>query len=315
MSVATAFAFGLSAMVVAVAAYSVLARAAFSATVAFLAYGLLLALVWVGLAAVDVALAESAIGGGLTGVLLVGAATRLQPTEAAAAAERPGRVIRWLAAGLAASVAAGLAGAILSLPDPPPTLAPLLAEHLHATGVGNPVTGVLKAFRATDTLLEKVVLVLALVATWSLAPDRLWGGRPGMRYRADPNGPLALLARLLPPVGIVVGVYILWVSADHPGGAFQGATIVAAMWQLSIMAGLQDEPPLSRGWLRLVLTVGPAAFLAIGFAGLLWGEAFLAYPPAFAKPLILVIEFAMLATVAATLGLLMAGAPQRKMDP
>ncbi len=315
MNLAAAFALGLSALVVAVAAYSVFARAAFSATIAFLVYGLLLALVWVGLSAVDVALAESAIGGGLTGVLLLGAATRLQPTEVALAAERPGRITRWLAAGLAAGVAAGLAGAILSLPDPAPTLAPVLTEHLPATGVGNPITGVLKAFRATDTLLEKVVLLLALVAVWSLAPDRLWGGRPGLRYRTDPNGPLVLLARLLPPVGIVVGVYILWVSADHPGGAFQGATIVAAMWQLSVMAGLKDEPPLSRGWLRLVLTVGPATFLAIGFAGLVWGEAFLAYPPAIAKALILVIEFAMLATVAATLALLMAGAPQRRVEP
>ena len=70
------------------------------------------------------------------------------------------------------------------------------------------------AFRAMDTLLEKVVLLLALIGVWSLAPDRLWGGRPGPRHRADPHGVLAFLARLLPPVGIVVGVYLLWVSAD-----------------------------------------------------------------------------------------------------
>src|SRR5262249_23479735 len=44
--------------------------------VGFVAYGLLLALVWVPLRAVDVALAEAAIGGGLSGVLLLGAAAR-----------------------------------------------------------------------------------------------------------------------------------------------------------------------------------------------------------------------------------------------
>jgi multisubunit Na+/H+ antiporter MnhB subunit len=314
VSVALAFAFMLAALVVALAAFTVTARETYAATVGFVAYGLLLALVWVGLTAVDVALAEAAIGGGLTGVLLLGAATRLQPTEPAAVAERPGRAVRGLAAALSATVATVLAVAVLSLPDPAPTLAPVAAEHLAATGVGNPVTAVLMAYRATDTLLEKVVLVLALAGVWSLAPDGLWGARPGLRYRTDPNGPLAFLARLLPPVGLVVGVFILWVSADEPGGAFQGATIIAAMWQLSIMAGLADEPALGRGWLRLLLTVGPLTFLAVGLGGLWLGDAFLAYPPAFAKPLILVIEFAMLATVAATLALLMAGPPQRRSD-
>ena len=312
---ATGFAFGLAALVVALATHVVTARATFAATVGFVAYGLLLALVWVGLFAVDVALAEAAIGGGLTGVLLLGAAARLQPAEVMAVAERPGPVVRGLAAALSATVGAGLAAAVLSLPDAAPTLAPAAAKHLAAIGVGNPVTAVLMAYRATDTLLEKVVLVLALVGAWSLAPDRLWGGRPGPRYSADPNGPLAFLAQLLPPVGIVVGVFILWVSADEPGGAFQGATMIAAMWQLSVMAGLVDEPALGRSRLRLILAVGPLTFLAVGLGGLWLGDAFLAYPPAFAKTLILVIEFSMLATVAATLALLMAGPSQRRSDP
>ena len=107
------------------------------------------------------------------------------------------------------------------------------------------------AFRAMDTMLEKVVLLLALVGVWSLAPDRLWGGHPGPRHQADPRGVLAFLARLLPPVGIVVGIYVFWVGADHPGGAFQGGTILAAMWLLVMMAGLTDAPPVSRRRLRL----------------------------------------------------------------
>jgi multisubunit Na+/H+ antiporter MnhB subunit len=93
---------------------------------------------------------------------------------------------------------------------------------------------------------------------WSLAPDRFWGGRPGPRHQADPLGVLAFLARLLPPVGIVIGIYIFWVGADHPGGAFQGGTILAAMWLLVMTAGLTDAPPVRLRWLRLVLIAGPA---------------------------------------------------------
>ena len=49
----------------------------FKAVVLFVAFGLLLALAWVRLQAPDVALAEAAIGAGLTGALLMAALARL----------------------------------------------------------------------------------------------------------------------------------------------------------------------------------------------------------------------------------------------
>jgi multisubunit Na+/H+ antiporter MnhB subunit len=302
---------GLAVLVLAVAVWTIAARDTFAAVVGFVTYGLLLTLVWVRLDAVDVALTETAIGSGLTGVLLLGAAARLRVTEARAAAERPGALVRLAAAALSAAVAAALATAVLSLPDPAPTLAEAAVANAGATGLGNAVTSVLMAFRAMDTLLEKVVLLLALVGVWSLAPDRLWGGRPGPRHQADPKGVLVFVARLLPPVGIVAGIYILWVGADNPGGAFQGGTILAAMWLLLMMAGLSDAPPIGQRRLRGVLIAGPAIFLGVGLGGLWLGDAFLAYPEAYAKPLILAIEVAMTLTIAVTLGLLMAGAPER----
>ena len=49
----------------------------FKAIVLFIAFGLLMALSWVRLDAPDVALAEAAIGAGLTGALLLAALARL----------------------------------------------------------------------------------------------------------------------------------------------------------------------------------------------------------------------------------------------
>jgi multisubunit Na+/H+ antiporter MnhB subunit len=314
MTISSALEMALAAVVLGVAIWTIFARETVAAVAGFVAYGLLLALVWVRLDAVDVALTEAAIGGGLGGVLLLGAAARLRTTETLAAAERPGEILRLEVAVLSATVAAALAAAVLLLPEPAPTLAPAAAENAAATGLGNPVTNVLMAFRAMDTMLEKVVLLLALVGVWSLAPDRLWGGHPGPRHQVDPQGVLPFLARLLPPVGIVLGIYVFWVGADHPGGAFQGGTILAAMWLLVMMAGLTDAPPVSRRWLRLVLIAGLAVFLVVGLGGLWLGDAFLAYPEAYAKPLILAIEFAMMPTIAVTLGLLMAGAPERTAE-
>src|SRR5262245_18217564 len=163
MTFALALEIALAVIVLGVAAWTIAVRETFSAVAGFIAYGLLLALVWVRLDAVDVALTEAAISGGLGGVLLLGAAARLRVTETSASAERPGPIVRLEVALLSAAVAAGLAAAVLWLPDLAPTLAPAAAANAAATGLGNPVTNVLMAFRAMDTMLEKVVLLLALV--------------------------------------------------------------------------------------------------------------------------------------------------------
>ena len=300
----------LAALVIGLALWTIAAREAYAAVIGFVAYGLLLTLVWLQLRGIDVALTEAAIGGGLTGALLIGAAGRLRGTEAAASVERPGPATRVLA-GLVA-VAAGVAVAIcvLALPVPPPTLAPDVAANLAATEVGNPITAVLLAFRAVDTLLEAIVLLFALIGVWSLAPDRAWGGAPGTQQQADPNGMLAYAARVLPPIGIVAGMYVFWVGADHPGGKFQGATILAAMWLLVIMAGLAHAPRIDRRWLRWLIVSGPLAFIAVGVAGAVSAGAFLGSPQGFAKPMILVIEFALMPTLTLVLGLMLLGPPR-----
>lgn len=293
------------------ALWTVVARDAFLAVAGFVVYGLLLSLVWVRLAGIDVALTEAAIGGGLTGALLLGAVGRLRGTEAGTAAESAAAGTRAVAALLAVGVTAALAWGVLMLPDPAPTLAPQVVPVLPATGVANPITGVLLAFRALDTLLEAIVLVIALIGVWSFAPDRAWGGRPGARYQADPDGILAYLARLLPPIGIVIGLYLFWAGADHPGGKFQAATILAAMWMLVQMAGLADTPRIDHRGLRAGIVIGPLAFVAVGVLGLGSAGAFLAYPEGWAKPLIVVIEVALLPTLTLVLALLMNGPPSR----
>ena len=61
------------------ACWIIVARDSFAAAVGFVAYGLLLTLVWVRLDAIDVALMEGAIGSGLTGALLLRARLAFAP--------------------------------------------------------------------------------------------------------------------------------------------------------------------------------------------------------------------------------------------
>jgi multisubunit Na+/H+ antiporter MnhB subunit len=174
------------------------------------------------------------------------------------------------------------------------------------------VTAVLLGYRAIDTLLEKIVMLLAVVGVWALARGDDWGR--ALASLADPadDGTLALLARGMAPVGVVFAVYMVWTGADHPGGTFQGGAILAGLWLVAAMAGLLPLPRSDDRRLRLALAAGPAAFLAAGFAGSVLAGAFLAYPPGLAKPIIVTVEIVLTVTVAAVVVLLVAGPPSEQ---
>jgi multisubunit Na+/H+ antiporter MnhB subunit len=313
MTILSVFDIGLAVLILGIGVWTIAAREAFAAIIGFVVYGLLLSIAWVRLSAVDVALTEAAIGGGMTGMLMLSAVARLRSAKGN---DTPTSLpVRLVTGALCTLVAAGLAIAVLSPPEVIPTLAPMAMENLPQTGLGNPVAGVLFVYRALDTLLEKVVLILALLGVWSLAPDGVWGGIPGLRVYAQPSSTLTFLAQLLPPVGIVVAIYMCWVGAKEPGGAFQGGTILAAMWLLVMIAGLRSVPSIDQRWLRLLLVVGPVIFLAIGMAGMVLATAFLAYPAGYAKPLIVAVEFALTLSIGVALGLLAAGPPERVQRP
>ena len=275
MSIATVFEIVLAAVVLGLAVWTIAVFDTYSATVGFVAYGLLVALIWVRIDAVDVALTEAAIGGGLGGVLLLSAAARLRAT-AAVTVERSSRTSRLCAGVLSASITAALGAAILDLPAAAPTLAPLAVANAGATGLGNAVTNVLMAFRGMDTMLEKVVLLLAIVGVWSLAADEPGAVVPACATQADPDG-----ARLSCPPAAARGHRGRRLHrmdrGGHPGGAFQGGRS-AAMWLLVMMAGLRTpHASAACGYGRS--GGGPAPFLLVGLVGIGVGREFLSYPP------------------------------------
>jgi multisubunit Na+/H+ antiporter MnhB subunit len=309
MTASLIFDIAAALLIVAIGGRIIIARDITRAVIGFIVYGLLLTIVWVRLSAVDVALTEAAIGSGLTGMLLINAAGRLR---SARPVNRVGLSMRLVVASLCVLLSASLAVVVVVLPVPAPTLAPLAVENLQQTGLGNPVAAVLFAYRALDTLLEKVVLLLALLSVWSLAADDIWPGVPDLHTPALPGSTLGFFARHLPPFGIIVGLYMCWIGANEPGGAFQGGTVIAAMWLLVMVAGIRRVPSIGQRRLRLSLVTGPAIFVAIGLAGIATAGSFLAYPPDHAKLLIVTIELALTLSIAAVLGLLAAGSPIRE---
>jgi uncharacterized MnhB-related membrane protein len=299
---------GLAILALFVACWVIAVRDTFAAVIGFVVYGLLLSLLWVRLWAIDIALTEAAIGSGVTGALLLRTLSRISIVDSGRPANGSFRLVVGL---FCAFISLAIAAVILALPEPGPTLAPEASAGLPAIGVGNPVTAVLLAYRAFDTFLEKVVLVLALIGGWSLTADRDWGGAPVLWRYSDPDGVLKFLAQTLPPIGVLVAVYMLWTGANHPGGAFQASAMLAAMWMLTIVGGLMRMPRMNDGRLRFTLVSGASAFLLLGFAGFGIAGSFLAYPPEYAKALIVAVEIPMTIAVAATLVMLVAGPSQR----
>ncbi len=203
----------------------------------------------------------------------------------------------------------GLAAAVLSLPQTVqgPTagssqgLASAVAERLGESGVEHPVTAVLLNFRGYDTLLELVVLLLALIGVWAVGPARACAGNvPGPLLRQLPE--------LLAPLMVLVAGYLLWVGAHAPGGAFQAGSLLGGVGILLCLSG-RTLPTWARGLpIRLLAVLGVAVFALLGVAAaLLPGGAPLEWPPETAKTLILSIELAAMLSIGVILAALFSG--------
>ncbi len=287
----------------------------FKAIVLFIAFGLVMALAWVRLQAPDIALAEAAIGAGLTGALLLAALARLNDladrfNDSHAADRRPISLAFRLASLLLLLVlAGGLGYAVLSLPDQAIGLSDRVSANMETSGVSNPVTAVLLNFRGYDTLLELGVLLVALLGVWSL-------GTAAAHKRAEPEPVLSFLVGVLVPMMILMAGYLLWVGASAPGGAFQAGAVLAGSGILLLLSG-RHLPVRLMGWpLRLVLVLGLGVFVAVGAALLFMSGMFLQYPTGLAGGLILFIEAAATLSIGVTLAaLFLGGSPSPRPSP
>lgn len=163
-----------------------------------------------------------------------------------------------------AAAAAFFAGLVFM--PPVPGLAPEVAAQIAQTGVTNPVTAVLLDYRAYDTLMELLIVVLALLAAEPLAPRTPTGVPLGGPVTIGGIGVLA-------PALTVLGGYVLWIGATAPGGALQAAALWAAALILLETVGRGLVP------MRATLTAGLSAIgVAVFFGAGLWAVAFTGVP-------------------------------------
>lgn len=273
----------------------------FTSIVLFIAFGLLMAIAWARLGAADIALAEAAIGAGLTGTLFLSA---LKDVRVLPPAPRPSSASRALLVALGALIFAVLAWSLVRrIPGEGEGLGPRVSTSLPQSGAQNPVTAVLLNFRAYDTLLEVTVLLLAVLPLWSAA---------SRQTRDEPPGPVLLaLVQLVVPLTVLIGGYLLWLGTTHPGGAFQGGAMIATACVLLLLSN-KAIPDAVPNWVaRFALSIGAAVFVLVAIGVMATGRNVLEYPQDSAGLVLLVIECALVVSTAATFTALFTGGSPR----
>ena len=293
--------------IVFLALQTVRSRSLFQAMLMFIVFGLLMSLSWARLHAPDLALAEAAIGAGITGALLLVTWRRLQaeghdPVESEQSA--PSMWLTLPTAGAASLLVVIIGWVALQLPAVPGTAGELAWQRLEEVGVSNPVTGVLLGFRAYDTLLEMAVLLAAWLGARAVATEFRPGALPGPAHAEVPL--VGALLSLVVPISILVAVYLLQAGGSAPGGAFQGGAVLAAGGVLLCLTGRLEAAADTSGLERLGLILGLSVFSLVGLLVMAGGGPMLALPGAWA---IYLVETALLVSIALTLVLLFAAAP------
>jgi uncharacterized MnhB-related membrane protein len=292
-------------------------RDLFVSVVMYVVFGLLLALVWMRLGAEDIALAEAAIGAGITGALLLDGARQLERGAGEEGGVSGGEGdatsarFRSFSAVLVLVLAGVMAVGVIGMSQDAGGLTRAVTERLPDSGVSHPVTAVLLNFRAWDTLLELVVLLVTVLAM--LAVRRATDLR-GAREVLPRDRVVAGMSAVLVPLVFLIGAHLLFIGTHRAGGAFQAGAVLGAALMLLLLSGHRSITALS-GWsLRGSMAAGLVVFVGAAMLGPLRGRPLLELPRGGAGALILAIEIAATITIAMALAALFAGSGSQSRE-
>lgn len=312
----------LAILTVYLALQSLLAPRLSQSVFLFFAFGLALALAWVRLGAVDVAITEAAISAGFLGVLFLDALRDFSPrsseeqqnrstvqnsqTKSSARSLFLPRLA--LVPGLGLFLLLALE-AVWKMPDGG-GLTAAAETMLPKSGVEHPVTAVLLNFRAYDTWLEIGVILLGLLAVFAVGGIQI--------YRKPKAASDDILLRqvilFLTPVLFLFGAFLLYFGKSGPGGAFQAAVLWGAIGILLHFGGNPVFSLIPRWLGQLMLTVGLIFFVILGFLLMAGGATLFEYPPEYAGVLILMVETLAAISIAAALTAMFANLNQMKKE-
>ncbi len=235
-------------------------RARLLALILLGAVGLVVSLTFVYLSAPDLALTQLLVE--VATIILMMLALNWLPL---AGARERSRARRARDAAIAAVAGLGVAAIVWAVLERPlDSIAPYFLERAASEGGGsNVVNVILVDFRGFDTLGEITVLAIAGLVIYALLRD--FAPSPGARSHPAAGGGeadrhplmLALAARLLLPLAVLVAVYLFLRGHNLPGGGFIAGLVLAIALILQFVANGQR-------WVEQRLRVDFRAWIAGG---------------------------------------------------
>lgn len=145
-------------------------------------------------------------------------------------------------------------------------------ESAGEVGVTNLLAGILVAYRGLDTLGEVTVLFLA-AAIVGLVLAR--GSRHSLaKHERPPSGELlGTGVRLLVPLVLLLGVYVVAHGHLTPGGGFQGGAILASATLLILLTNPMQR--FSHALISTIESMAGIAFVLMGCFGVFLAGGFL----------------------------------------
>lgn len=281
------------------------AREHFQAIVLFITYGLFLALAWTRLESPDIAIAEAAVGAGLTGVLLMDTLGAIKSPRG----KPPQIKIPFKLSAISIVLTIVLGYSALQIPSDFSGLSQNAHNAMRLSGFEYSVTAVLLDFRSYDTWLELGVLLTAVLGVLTVRRRNSLTGSP-LPAPAEPIGRWTI--KILLPFMVMIGGYLLWLGAFAPGGAFQAGVVLAGAGVMLWQAGHPCLAVMPGSCWRLLLCLGFSAFLILGASSLYYAEQMLTHPQV--KAWILGIEYAATISIAICLISLIQASPDSRLD-
>ena len=143
-----------------------------------------------------------------------------------------------------------------------------LLEINSQDGVANAVTTVVVYFRGFDTLGEIAVLFIA-----SLGIGLVLSSYSGHDSKVESNFILKTASKLLFPIIMIFGIYIMVYGHLSPGGGFQGGVVVASGFLLLLISHQEFE--LSHKVVSVFETLAGVSYVIIALMGLWILDSFL----------------------------------------
>ncbi len=249
---------GLLILLVVCAIWVSFSKKLINAVVIFMAYSCIMSVIWIIIESPDLAITEAAVGAGVSSILFFVTLKKIHAVEHEEEAEKPEDIVEmethWemkffsvLYKVTAGVICLSLIIILLSVvsrlpefgasstPDNNEVVQRYITKGMEETGAVNIVTGIILDYRAFDTFGEACVLFVAVSCVMILlrvdtksSSLSMPSGENDRLYEPKNDLILQKTAKILVPIIMLFGVYIIANGHLSPGGGFAGGAIIGA---------------------------------------------------------------------------------------